>query len=158
MERSKALFGGIALACSLWLGALANSSAAFADTFNDYVQVTCAPEIGYFAIRRFGVMNLPHDVARRIGKSPGTTITEHGIYDVFQLKAAPVECNLRVGLGSEEPEWKTGEPKLIRLRVTGFYDDNNGATTSYHLIVEYVEVSLEGKKVGELSLNPYGLR
>jgi hypothetical protein len=36
------------------------AATATADNLYGFVQITCAPEIGYFSIRKFQIYNLPH--------------------------------------------------------------------------------------------------
>jgi hypothetical protein len=145
--RSAALVLGICL----WAAALSPRSAS-ADAYYGFVQITCAPGINYFSIRRFQLLNLPHDILDRDRKSARPALTTpHGIYNTIQLKNAPAECDLFAAASAPD------QPKRrIRLRVAGFYDDRGGTATSERQIVDNVDVLADGKSLGRLLLNPYG--
>jgi hypothetical protein len=136
---------------SVWLCAAAGARTAWADSFSTFVQITCVPEIGYFSIRRFGLWDVPYEALDREGKSLRAAMNPRGVYTSINLKDAPVECALAVGPQS-------GKAQQSRIRVVGFFDDRNGQATSYRQIVDYVDVSVDGKSIGGLSLNPHGLR
>jgi hypothetical protein len=141
------------LGCMLFVAA--EPRAASADQFLGLVQITCAPEAGYFSIRRFVVVAPPLEPAGRYQSLLSTLASKRGIHTAGELKAAPAACELPVGTGlPNEPD---RQPPL-RLRVQGFYDDQNGQAAGARQIVENVEVLAGGKSIGRLYLNTFGYR
>ncbi|HLG48183.1 MAG TPA: hypothetical protein VKY24_18210 [Reyranella sp.] len=132
-------------ALSVCLSATADPRAALADSFTSFVQIACAPELGYFSIRRFGLSLSPQYIDRLQGSTSGA-INSQGIYVEPALEKAPVECNLTVGA------------KTVRLRAAGVYKDLNKDTSSYRFIVDKIEVTANGKPLGDLFLNPFGFQ
>ena len=130
---------------SLWLSAAAVSPAALANPFTSFVQIACAPELGYFSIRRFGLALSPQYVGRLQGPASGA-ISPQGIYVEPALEKAPVECDLAVGA------------QTVQLRATGVYKDLNKDTSSYRFVIDKVEVTANGKLLGDLFLNPFGFQ
>jgi hypothetical protein len=150
MNVAEALGRRAATVCALCiLACAANFSPAQADSFDTFVQVTCAPELGYFGIRRFGMSNMPYDVGRRVGASPNVMTNPYGIYTDIELKRSPLECELR-------SRTDNNEPKTVRLKVEGYFSDLNSQATSWAQIVDHVYISAEGKRIGQLFLNPHG--
>lgn len=149
MKCPKAILHTVALA--LLVLAYADPRAAWGDSFSTFVQITCAPEIGYFSIRRFALWDVPYEALEREGKSLRAAMNPRGIYTSIDLREAPVECDLAIG-----PQ--AGKAQQSHIRVVGFFDNGNGRATSYRQIVDSVEVSADGKTLGGLSLNPHGFR
>ncbi len=130
-----------------------------ADELSGFVQMTCAPEIGYFSIRRFQVANLPKN-GRYLteGLIPGQSAVEalqkkYGVYDSRSLKNHPYECSIPAF--KLTPGWGAGEMTGFSIRVSGHLDVNSNATT-YQSIADNAEVFLNGKSVALIGLNPHG--
>lgn len=131
---------------------------AEADEIYGFVQSTCAPEIGYFSIRRFQLINLPHD-RFPLDRTPEAVSrlsalgARYGIFDSVLLQSTPLECDLPVNV---PPRNGTGGRPVVKVRVAGVYDDNNGQATSERQISDYVEVFAGSALVGRLFLNASG--
>ncbi len=134
---------------------------ARADTNWGFVQITCAPEISYFAVRRFQVYNLPNmGPYLTEGLTAGEAQTEtlrkkYGIYSSYDLSKHPYECvipPIKPVLG-----WSPRETVGFTVKVVGNIDTDD-SKTSYRQITDNAEVFLEGKSIGRLHLNPYGFR
>jgi hypothetical protein len=153
MKITSSLVRTVGVMAVLWAGAIAHSRAALADQFYSVVHITCAPEIGYFAARRFMLVNPPAESDQQIKSLLTKIAAAHGIYTAVALKDAPLECDLVLGAkAANQPDQK----QPLRLRVQGIFNNQNGQATSYRQITEQVEVSAEGKVLGRLLLNPYG--
>jgi hypothetical protein len=134
---------------------------ATADEIYGFVQITCAPEIGYFAARRFQLINLPHDhpYGFPFSRTPEALArlsslgVRYGIYDSILLQTRPLECDLPVNVS---PPTGTQENPIANIRVVGVFDDDNGHATSERQIADYVEVFVGKTPVGRLFLNSYG--
>jgi hypothetical protein len=131
---------------SVWLGTAAASPAALADPFTTFVQIACVPELRYFSIRRFGLPLSPQYVGDRFQGPASGVITAQGIYVEPVLEKAPVECDLAAGA------------ETVRIRSVGIYKDLNKDTSSSRFIVDKVEVTANGKLLGDLFQNPFGFQ
>jgi hypothetical protein len=149
MKRPTAIFRVAACVVALLLAAAASPRAAMADSIISFVQITCAPELNYFSIRRFHVPSPGFDFVDRLSKSQRTTLNPLGIYTRSALEKAPFECDLIVATA-------TGGKEPLRIRAVGFFKDLNVGTYSDRFISDYVEVSADGKKLGALGLNYHG--
>src|ERR1700752_3341172 len=120
---------------------------ARADEPWQFVQVTCVKELGYFAIRRFTVMNLPKmGPYLAEGLDPGPAAAEavrrHSIFDAGDIKDRPIECEiapLPAILG-----WGGRARPGFKVRVIGHLDRDSNET-SYCRIANHVEVFVDGK-------------
>jgi len=119
-----------------------------ADSIASFVQITCAPELNYFSIRRFNVPGPGLASMDRLRRSQRTTLNPHGIYTRSALEEAPFECHLIAAT----PD---GKPEPIRIRAVGVFKNANVGTDSDRFIADYVEVLANGKQLGALSLNPH---
>jgi hypothetical protein len=134
---------------------------AEADEVYGFVQSTCAPEIVYFSIRRFQLINLPHDqpYGFPLSRTPEALSrlsalgARYGIYDSGLLQSTPLECDL---LANVPPRSGTGGRPIEKVRVVGVYDGNNGQATSERQVEDYVEVFAGSALVGRLFLNSAG--
>ena len=150
------------MACLFGLLAPGGLRSAEADEIYGFVQSTCAPEIGYFSIRRFQLINLPHDhpYGFPLSQTPEALSrlsalgARYGIYDSGLLRSTPLECDLPVNV--PPPRSGTGGRPVVKVRVVGVYDDNNGQATSERQISDYVEVFAGSASVGRLFLTSYG--
>ncbi|HTZ80907.1 MAG TPA: hypothetical protein VMC10_23545 [Stellaceae bacterium] len=152
--RTRYLIAALALASGM-------PKAARADEFYGFVQSTCAPEIGYFSIRRFQLVNLPHghpygfpdsrtpDALSRLSALG----TQYGIYDSISLREAPLECDLSVNLSQREGATPGTN---VKVRAVGVYDGDNGHASSERQISDYVEIFAGRSLVGRLFLDAYG--
>jgi hypothetical protein len=123
---------------------------ASADQSIGVVQVTCAPEVGYFSIRRFTLP--PYATDEQFQSLISGLASAHRVYSAKQLKAAPAECNLVAAVPGQP-----GRKRMIRVRAEGFFDSESEAM-SPRQIMNYVEVSSDGKVIGLLGLNLYTFR
>jgi hypothetical protein len=147
MNRRRTLVGVVVSALGLWIFAAADSRTALADTFTGLVQIACSPELNYFSIRRFGLPNLPQYVIDRLhGSPPPAAINSQGLFIRWALEKAPAECDLVVGA------------KTARIRTVGIYKDLNQNTSSSRFIVDQVEISANGKLLGQLFLSSRGFQ
>jgi hypothetical protein len=134
---------------------------AEADEIYGFVQITCAPEIGYFSARRFQLINLPHDhpygfpvtVTPEALSRLSSLGARYGIYDSVLLQTSPLECALPVNVPAQSG---STESPIAKIRVVGVFDDDNGQATSERQIKDYVEVFVGNALVGRLFLNSYG--
>jgi hypothetical protein len=132
---------------------------AQADELFGFVQITCAPEIGYFAIRRFEISDLPHGGpfltdGRHAGNAALQALQKkHGIYTSGGLMEHPFEC----AIPAVKPASGSGSSTLSGFvaRVVGHLDQNSQEST-YKKIVDDAEVLLDGRSIATLGLNPYG--
>jgi hypothetical protein len=154
-ERPRACSRYVLLLLGCVLCVAAKPPPASADQFLGLVQVTCAPEAGYFSIRRFVVVAPPLEPGRNYQSLLSTLASKREIHTARELKATAAECELPVGTGlPNEPDRR---PPL-RIRVQGFYDDQNGQAAGARQIVENVEISAGVKPLGRLYLNTFGYR
>jgi hypothetical protein len=133
--------------------ALLTGGPALSDEPWGFVQITCAPELRYFAIRRFVMMNPPFKGQYLTeGLDPGPAVvsaleTKYGIFDSKRLKEQPFEC----AIPRFEPNARPG----FKVRIIGHLDENS-AQTSYCRIVDDVEIFLDGRRIALMGLNPCG--
>jgi hypothetical protein len=144
--------------CFLALLLLIFSSAvhsAHADELWDFAQITCAPELGYFSIRRISILDLPHmGPYLTEGLEPGPAVVttlqrKYGIFDSDSLQANPFECSIPEapavqGRGDGHPGYK--------VRVIGHLDKNS-QESSYSMIADNAEIFLQEKSLGLVVLN-----
>lgn len=130
-----------------------------ADTLWGFVQITCAPEIGYFSVRRFQVPDLPEKGPYLTeGLTPGPEAVaalqhKYGIYDSKVLKEHPFKCSIPAQ--KLEPGWNISATTGFSVQVDGHLDENSEETT-YARIRDDAEVFLNNKSVALLPLNPWG--
>jgi hypothetical protein len=135
------------------------SDSTRADENWGFVQITCAPEISYFAIRRFQIYNPPN-----MGPylSEGLTAGEaqiealqkkYGIYDSSSLSKHPYECVIPPI--KPVPGWSPHPTNGFTAKVVGNVETDD-TKTSYREIIDNVEVFLNGNSLNKLHLNPYG--
>jgi hypothetical protein len=126
---------------------------AHADEAWSFVQITCAPELGYFSIRRFFVMDLPHmGPYLTEGLDPSPTVVaalqrKNGIFDSESLRDNPFDCS--IPSFQVTPGWNEGRPGY-EVRVVGHLDKISD------MISPYTEVFLQGKGLGNIFLNGGG--
>jgi hypothetical protein len=147
MKYPRAFLRVAAFMFTLLFAAAASPRAAMADSIATFVQITCAPELNYFSIRRFKVPSPGFSFMERLRQSQRTTLNPHGIYTRSALEETPVECHLVAGT----PD---GRQQPLQIRTVGFFKNSNVDTDSDRFINDYVDVLANGKKLGELSLNP----
>lgn len=132
-------------------------AAARADWPYAFVQVTCAPELHYFAIRRFSVWNLPaHGPYLTRGLSAGpSAIAEvrrrHGVYDSASLVRRAARC-----VAPPLPArggWDSGRPGF-EVSITGRVASGG---SDYSHMMDQVEVHGFGRLLAILQLSPFGL-
>jgi hypothetical protein len=132
------------------------SRAARADEPRSFVQITCAPELGYFSIRRFTIMNVPPKGPYLTeGFEPATEVVigvehKYGIFESEGLQARPFECSIPAL--SAIPGWERARHGFT-VRVLGHLDKDS-QETSYCRIRDDAEVVFNGKSIGLIGLNP----
>ena len=135
------------------------SNSVRADELWGFVQITCAPEISYFAVKRFQIYNPPHKGPYLSeGLSAGQAQIEalqkkYGIYTSDSLSKHPFECVIPPI--KPVPGWDASLTRGYTAKVAGHVNSDD-SKTSYRQIIDNVEVFLDGKSVGTLGLNPYG--
>jgi hypothetical protein len=136
--------------------AMAASTPARADFPWMFAQITCAPILGYFSIRRITVWNLPDKGPYLTdGLFPGAGVREalerdNGIFGSESLSAKPFTCSIPEF--KPPPGWGAGRPSFD-VKVIGHYD-RNSEEGSYCRIVDNIEVFVNGKSIGLMVLNP----
>lgn len=136
----------------LFVGAI---HSARADEVWDFAQITCVPELGYFSIRRFSILDLPHmGPYLTEGLEPGPVVVKalkrkYGIFDSESLQANPFECSIPEVQAVQG--WGDGHPGY-NVRVVGHLDKNS-QESDYHMIADNAEVFLHGKSLGFVVLN-----
>jgi hypothetical protein len=116
---------------------------AHADEAWSFVQITCAPELGYFSIRRFFVMDLPHmGPYLTEGQDPGRAVVaalqrKNGIFDSKSLQDNPFDCSIPAVQAVQG--WGDGHPGY-EVRIVGHIDKVSD------LITPYTTVFFAGKK------------
>jgi hypothetical protein len=124
-----------------------------ADEAWSFVQITCAPELGYFSIRRFFVMDLPNmGPYLTEGLNPGRAAVaalqrKNGIFDSESLRDNPFDCSIPSVQAVQG--WGDGHPGY-EVRVVGHIDKVSD------LISPYTTVFLQGKSLGNIFLNGGG--
>ena len=106
---------------------------ALADDGIGVVQVTCAPDVGYFAIRRFVLP--PFATNEQLQSLLPRLASAHRIYTARQLKAAPADCDL-LTVEAGQPDRK----RTTRVRAEGSFDGESDST-SPRRITNYVQIS-----------------
>jgi hypothetical protein len=125
-----------------------------ADEAWSFVQITCAPELGYFSIRRFFVMDLPHmGPYLTEGHDPGRAVVtalqrKYGIFDSGGLQANPFECSIPQFQAVQG--WGGDDHPGFKVRVVGHLDKIED------MISPYTTVSLQEKSLGNIYLNGGG--
>ncbi len=133
--------------------------AAQADEPWSFVQITCAPELSYVSVQRFTVMNPP---------SPGRYLSGHvaspaavraiqvkyGMFDSESLKAHPFVCTIPPvppiqGYDNARPGFA--------VRVEGRYEKPPDSVSDYAQMLDEVDISLNGRPLGRMGLNPAGI-
>ena len=133
------------------------SGRSSADEVYGFVQITCAPELGYFSIHRFQIYNLAHggpyltDGSRPTAQTAQDTQRKYGIFRSRDLKEIPFECTIPRFKLIDEP----GEMAGFSVKVIGHLDENSDET-SYSRISDDAEVFLNGKSIALMGLNPHG--
>jgi hypothetical protein len=122
-----------------------------------FAQITCAPALGYFSIRRITIMNLPNKGPYLTeGLEPGPGVDEalrrdHLIFDSDGLEGEPFSCSIP---GFKPPVgWGSATRAAFDVKVIG-HRDHDSQESSYCRIVDNVEVLLNGKSIGLIVLNP----
>ncbi len=138
------------------------TSAAVADEPWAFVQITCAPQISYFAIQRFTVMNIPFNgpyLTHGLNACPDAIAQlerEHQIFDSRGLRDRPYTCVIPAipsNYGGKPTDARPG----FTIRVVGHYDEKGNNEAIYHrMITDDVEIILNGKSIGDMRLNDYG--
>jgi hypothetical protein len=124
-----------------------------ADEAWDFVQITCAPELGYFSIRRFFVMNLPSKgpyLTEGLDPGPAAVATlqrKNGIFDAKSLQDNPAEC--AIPAVSATQGWNDGRPSYSARVVGHLYKIDD-------LISPVAEVFFQGKSLGNIYTNGGG--
>jgi hypothetical protein len=124
-----------------------------------FAQITCAPELGYFSIRKILIMNLPHGgpyLSNGFMEPPPQTVVSNleekdRIYDSRGLSARPFTCtapHLAAVPGSER------EREGFEVKVVGHNEKPDDNEASYCRMVDNAEVIVNGKSLGLLVLNP----
>jgi hypothetical protein len=132
---------------------------AHSDELFGFVQITCAPEISYFSIRRFQISDLPHkgpflSEGLRAGRPQIDALQrKYGIYSSKSLSDTPVDCVIPPI--DSVPGWSPKLTSGYSARVVGRVETNSDKS-SYRDMVDEAEVFLNGKSIGKLWLNPYG--
>lgn len=151
---SRALKGA---ALGVVLSALANVAPARADFPYAFVEITCAPELHFAAVRRFWVYNL--DEARwyagqadaRLRAAQLTIERKRHVFTSRALTERPQTCEIPALVSRGD----TLRP-AFSLSITAQVDKNPQAL-SYRMLRDHVEVRLSGERVANLGMNPYGL-
>ena len=136
------------------------TKAARADWPWGFVQVTCIPELSYFSIQRFTIYNIPKGGPYlTAGALPSNSINnrmhEHyGVYDNSQyLEKHPVTCTIPPVLHAwDSPKNYFG----FTVKIVGRYNVSPEESDYSHMLDE-VDILVDGKQVGTMGLNPYGL-
>jgi hypothetical protein len=134
-------------------------SGARADEQWGFVQITCAPEISYFAVKRFQIYNPPNmgpylSEGLSAGEAQIKTLQKkYGIYSSDSLSKHPFECVIPPI--KPVPGWGAHVASGFTAKVVGHIDTDD-TKTSYRQIIDNVEVFRDGNSVSKLHLNPYG--
>jgi hypothetical protein len=150
----RAAIVGSVIALSVAIGVCAPARADYPWMF---AQVTCVPTLGYFAIRRTTIMNLPNmGPYLTEGIRPGENVREalrrdNGFFDSDSLERDPFTCS--IAKFRSPPGWGTEERPAFTVKVVGHYD-RNSEEGSYCRIADNAEIILDGKSIGRIVLNP----
>jgi hypothetical protein len=122
------------------------SGSAQADETWSWVKPTCAPELRMFSIHRFSVVD-PRDPNSDLLRQ------KYGIYDSKSLKDQPFICTI-----PPLPAAEGAHPAAngYTVKVVGHLDEHSDAT-SLRLIQDDVEIFLDGRSLGIMGLNQYGI-
>jgi len=121
-----------------------------------FAQLTCAPELGYFSIRKILIMNLPRGGPYLSNGWPPpqgvvrTLEEKNRIYDSQGLSARPFTCtapHLAAVPGSER------EREGFEVKVVGHNAKPDDNESSYCRMVDNAEVFVNGKSLGLFVLN-----
>jgi hypothetical protein len=118
-----------------------------------------APEISYFAVRRFQISDLPYkgpflNEGLRAGKPQIEALQQkYGIYTSSSLSQHPFECV--IPSIKPVPGWSPRPTSGYTAKVVG-HVDTDSEKTSYRQIIDEAEIFLSGKSIAKLWLNPYG--
>jgi hypothetical protein len=100
-QRLEQIFPILRLAYFGLLSVLITAGNAKADEWWDLAQITCVPEIGYFAVRTFGQYNSLEGLYQSDGELDLAKVSElenrFGIYLPERLAKKPFECSVPVG-------------------------------------------------------------
>jgi hypothetical protein len=124
-----------------------------------FAQITCAPELGYFSLRKILVMNLPHGgpyLSNGFMEPPPQSIVsileeKNRIYDSLGLSTRPFTCTSPHLAALPGPE---REREGFEVKVVGHYEKPDDNESSYCRMVDNAEVIVNGKSAGRLVLNP----
>jgi hypothetical protein len=140
-----------------YLSATVSVSPARADYPFSFVEITCAPEIHFAAVRRFWVYNLPQQ-GRYLdsGGDPrpdaqAAVESRHRIFTSRALAKHPQTCEIPALVAGAD----TIRP-AISLSITARVDANS-AESSYARIRDEVNVRLFGTPLVTFGMNPHGI-
>jgi hypothetical protein len=141
------------LAIASCIAAAVLMSPVAADDIWSWVQVTCAPELRMFSIHRFSVVDAPGSGADLTDNAIVAPQQKYGIYGSKSLKAQPFTCTIpRLPAAAGGHLAANG----YTVKIVGHLDEQSDAT-SYRLIQDDVEIYLDGRSLGSMGLNPYGI-
>lgn len=141
------------LLISLLLLGLGAMSSAHADEPWYFAHITCVPELGYFSIRRFFVMDLPNKGPYLTeGLEPGPAAVadlqrKYGIFDSKGLQDHPFECFIPSVKATRG--WSQGRPGY-KIQVVGHLDKYPAEPD---ILVPWLEVFVQDKSAGSIYLN-----
>ena len=134
---------------------LASASGARADEWYPFVQITCVPELGYFAVRQFGIWNIPARgpfMPEGVNVDPTVAKTVNRKYGIFQnatLQKEPFTCIIPAF--KSPPGWgDENRPQLV-IKVSSRPDYEGSRRSDYAIAAGWVDVSLNGKKLDVLN-------
>jgi hypothetical protein len=122
-----------------------------------FAQVTCAPTLGYFSIRRMTIMNLPKKgpyLTEGLEAGPGIAEAlrrESRIFDSDGLEHEPFSCS--IAKFKSPTGWGAEERPGFDVKVIGHLDRDSDQG-SYCRIANNAEVIINGKGIGRIVLNP----
>lgn len=146
-------------ACLLALTTIVSSNPARANEFHEFLQISCVPELGYFAIRKIGVWDPPeYGPYLTEGLDPGTQVladlaNKYHLYSAEQLAKRPQAC--QIPALAERQGWHEPFP-ATEVRVVGRYNRaHNDKAGLERQMMDYAEVFVRGVNVGKLDLSLY---
>ncbi|SRR5579871_3736906 len=122
-----------------------------------FAQITCAPTLGYFSIRRITIMNLPNKgpyLTEGLELGPGIAEAlrrESRIFDSDGLEHEPFTCS--IAKFKSPTGWGAEERPGFDVKVIGHLE-HNSEDADYCRIVNNAEVFLNGKSIGLIPLYP----
>lgn len=135
---------------------ICTSTTAFADFPSSFVEVRCIPQLSYFSVHRFTIMNLPlngryRDKQGQPLASVAKRLSEGGILTEKTALAQPYTCKippikLEVGSDNFRPGYE--------IRLEGVIEHPSGVD-SYRRMTDDIRVRLNGEVIGKIGLNPY---